>query len=188
MKKTFKAFWLALMGVAWLVLMASSCRKAPPEPEPDLPPETQTGEGTIGCYINGKPWWPKPYLTIGTSPYLEVTYGGANPGLFYLDASIPVSKGVGAASLTIIVQPWAKKGDNEIWYDSSPGGNIFLSFDTTAFARGCGQFRLDTLKTRRLTITKLDTVGIGVISGTFEFTAKDQCGNILNFTKGRFDY
>jgi hypothetical protein len=185
MKKTFKAVWLALMGVMWLFLMASSCRKAP-EPEPDLPPETQTGAGTIGCYINGKPWWPKPFFRTWSSPYLEVTYGGANPGLIYLDAFIP--NGTNSSSLNLLVKPWAKKGNNEIWYDPSPGGNIFLSFDTTAFARGCGQFRLDTLKTRRLTITKLDTIGIGIISGTFEFTAKDQCGNVLNFTQGRFDY
>ena len=101
MKKTFKAFWLALMGVAWLVLMASSCRKAPPEPEPDLPPETQTGAGTIGCYINGKPWVPQPYLSIGTNPFLEVNYGGANPGLLYLGAGI--NKNPNSSSLTIFV-------------------------------------------------------------------------------------
>ena len=189
MKKAFKAFWLALMGVAWLFLMASSCRKAPdPVPEPDLPPETQTGAGTIGCYINGKPWWPKPYLAIGVNPFLEVKYGGVNPGFLYLGANIPISKGSSNGSLEILVMSWAKKGNNEIWYDTSPSGNIFLRYDTTAFPRGCGQFRLDTLKTRRLTITKLDTVGVGVISGTFEFTAKDQCGNVLSFTKGRFDY
>jgi hypothetical protein len=186
MKKTLKAFWLALMGVMWLMFMATACHKTPPDPEPDLPPETQTGAGTIGCYINGKPWWPKPYLAIGTSPYLEVTYGGTNPGLFYLDAFIP--NGTNSSLLTIVVQPWAKKGDNKIWYNPSPGGNIFLSFDTTAFARGCGQFRLDTLKTRRLTITKLDTVGVGIISGTFEFTAFNSCGDTLRFTQGRFDY
>lgn len=187
MKKTFKAFWLALMGGAWLVLMASSCRKAPPEPEPDLPPETQTGAGIIGCYINGKPWWPKSFLAIGASPYLEVGYGGSNPGLFYLGARTLEKNVSGASSLTIYVQPWAKKGDNKIWYDPFQSF-IFTSFDTTAFSKGCGQFRLDTLKTRRLTITRLDTFGIGVISGIFEFTAKDQCGNILNFTQGRFDY
>ncbi len=185
MKKTFKAFWLALMGVAWLFLMASSCRKAP-ELEPDLPPETQTGAGTIGCYINGKPWWPQPYLSIGTNPYLEVNYGGTNPGLFYLGSKFK-AEGISSSYLEIFVKPWAKKGDNEIWYTSS-SGNIFVSYDTVAYKNPCGGFRLDTLKTRRLTITKLDTIGVGIISGTFEFTAFNTCGDTLRFTKGRFDY
>ncbi len=187
MKKTFKAFWLALIGVMWLMFMAAACHKNPPEPEPDLPPETQTGAGTIGCYINGKPWWPKPFLAIGVNPFLEVTYGGVNPGLIYLGARIPISEGVSAASLNILVLPWAKKGDNQIWYDPSPGGKIFTSYDTI-FKNPCAGFRLDTLKTRRLTVTKLDTVGVGIVSGTFEFTVFNTCGDTLHFTKGRFDY
>lgn len=106
MKKTFKAFWLALMSVMWLVFMATACHKsAPPEPEPDLPPETQTGAGTIGCYINGKPWWPKPFLAIGVDPYLEVAYGGTNPGLFYLGARTLKKNISGASVLSIYIEP-----------------------------------------------------------------------------------
>lgn len=74
MKKQVKAFWLALLGVAWLIFMATACHKAPPEPEPDLPPETQTGAGTIGCYINDKPWWPKWYFVVGGTPFLEAVF------------------------------------------------------------------------------------------------------------------
>lgn len=173
------------MGVAWLFLMASACRKAPPDPEPDLPPETQTGEGTIGCYINGKPWVPQPFLSIGTDPFLEVNYGGVNPGLLYLGARI--NKNPNSSSLTIFVKPWAKKGDNEIWYNKL-SDYAFINYDTAAFKNPCNGFRIDTLKTKRLTITKLDTVGVGIISGTFEFTAFNVCGDTLRFTKGRFDY
>jgi hypothetical protein len=186
MKKTFKAFWLALMGVMWLMFMATACHKTPPDPEPDLPPETQTGAGTIGCYINGKPWVPKPFLAIGVNHYLEVKYGGANPGFFYLGAVIP--KEINAGDIEITVLTWAKKGDNLIWYDPRPDGRVFTSYDTIAFARNCGKFTLDTTKTRRLTITKLDTIGIGILSGTFEFTAYNTCGDTLRFTQGRFDY
>lgn len=191
MKKQFTPStrgWLALLGTAWMILLASSCHKTPtPEPEPDLPPATQEGKGTIGCYINGKPWWPKPFFRTWSDPYLEVGYGGVDPGTFYLSAVIPTSKGVGAGSLDIYVLPIAKKGDNEIWYDPFQG-YIFTSYDTISFARGCGQFRLDTLKTRRLTITKLDTTGVSILSGTFEFTAFNNCGDTLHFTQGRFDY
>lgn len=185
MKKQFTPStrgWLALLGTAWMILLASACHKTPtPEPDPDLPPATQEGKGTIGCYINGKPWWPKPYLAIGIDPYLRVIYGGLNPGTFSL-------RGITNENiLTIMVPMSAKKGDNQIWYDPFQG-YIFTSYDTISFARGCGQFRLDTLKTRRLTITKLDTIGVGIISGTFEFTAFNTCGDTLRFTQGRFDY
>lgn len=189
MKKTFKAFWLALMGIFWLFLMASSCQKTPdPGPVLDLPPETQTGAGTIGCYINGKPWWPKPFLAIGVNPYLEVNYGGTNPGLIYLGATTSSKSSVsGSGSLEILIMPWAKKGNNEIWYDPSPSGKIFISYDTI-YKNPCAGFRLDTTKTRRLTITKLDTTGVGIIAGTFEFTAFNTCGDTIRFTQGRFDY
>jgi hypothetical protein len=171
-----------------LLLLAIACCKTPePVPEPDLPPETQTGAGTIGCYINGKPWWPKPYFAVGVDPYFEVLYGGFNPETFYLSALIPTSKGIGAGSLEINIFPLAKKGDNKIWYDPRER-YIFKSYDTTMFEGNCGQFRLDTLRPRRLTITKLDTSGIDIISGTFEFTAYNPCGDTLRFTKGRFDY
>ena len=79
-----------------------------------------------------------------------------------------------------------KKGDNEIWYTAT-SRNTFTSYDTI-YKNPCAGFRIDTLKTKRLTITKLDTVGVGIISGTFEFTAFNVCGDTLRFTKGRFDY
>ena len=46
-------------------VMASSCHKTTvPNPEPDLPTATQEGKGTIGCYFNGEPWLPKPFLCL----------------------------------------------------------------------------------------------------------------------------
>jgi hypothetical protein len=51
MKKTFQAFWLALFGVVWLVLLASSCHETPtPEPQPPA------FNDQFACYINGKFW------------------------------------------------------------------------------------------------------------------------------------
>ncbi len=41
-----------------LLILATACRRDPPEPEPDLPPETQEGKDTFGCYLNGVPWKP----------------------------------------------------------------------------------------------------------------------------------
>ena len=46
---------LALLGLG-------QCRRNDPAPPPDplaqLPAETQTGQGTFGCLLNGQPWTP----------------------------------------------------------------------------------------------------------------------------------
>jgi len=48
-----------------------ACKKddPAPNPPPELPPATQTGANTFGCYVNGKPFiqeerWARP--TVGT--------------------------------------------------------------------------------------------------------------------------
>jgi hypothetical protein len=61
MKKSKFPFIIPPLGVRGLVLglllLITSCKKNS-EPEPDLPPETQQGANTFGCYLNGKPWQP----------------------------------------------------------------------------------------------------------------------------------
>ena len=160
MKKTFKAFWLALMGVAWLVLMASSCRKAPPEPEPDLPLATQEGKGTIGCYINGVPWIPKPYVSIGIPQFLEVVFDESRDDFFGLnahkDASFSEHLNMYAVNTSLGANTLIRR-NSDSFYNAKSKNNCELSY-------------LDTTKTRVLFITKLDKVK-RVISGTFEFTA-----------------
>jgi hypothetical protein len=177
MKKTFKAFWLALMGVMWLFLMATSCHKTPdPNPEPDLPPETQTGAGTIGCYINGKPWWPKPYVSIGIPQFLEVVFDESRDNFFGLNARKDASF---SEHLNIYV------------VNASLGSNIMVSRNSDSFynsknKNNCELSYLDTTKTRILVITKLDKIN-RIISGFFEFTAVNNCKDTLRFTQGRFD-
>jgi hypothetical protein len=185
MKKAFKAVRLALMGVVWLFLMATSCHKAPPEPEPDLPPETQTGEGTIGCYINGKPWWPKPFLAIGTDPYLKALISPVNQSFFlkaiYKEKKIPDNE-----QFLQISCETPKIGINIIRiYPVSVGSMYFVDYSKS---QGCGNYIIDSTKTRNILLTKIDTTGVGILSGTFEFTAFNACGDTLRFTKGRFDY
>ena len=53
------AEWL-VRGLLLVLLFFVSCKKQSSEPEPDLPPETQQGADTFGCYLNGKPWKPSP--------------------------------------------------------------------------------------------------------------------------------
>ena len=176
MKKQFKAFWLALVGVVWLLLMAVACHKTPepePNPEPDLPSITQTGAGPIGCYINGKPWVPKPYIYIIGPKYFSVSYRLWDNGSFYLAAYRDRS------SIKLHFYN-AKLGDNMLTLDNI---NEYVDFD---YPNGCVIFQVDTMSVRNLVLTKLDT-SKHIFSGTFEFTACNKCGDTLRFTKGRFD-
>ena len=162
--------------IPFLFLMAQ-CHKTPtPDPEPDLPPATQEGKGTIGCYINGKPWVPKPYIAIGVPHYLEVVFDESRNNFFGLEAN---KDGSFAEQMNIYVQ------------NASLGRNTIIRFNAESFynsnnGNNCFRYYLDTIKPRILDITKLDKEK-KIISGTFEFTAFNNCKDTINITKGRFD-
>jgi hypothetical protein len=185
MKKHFKVFWLAFFGVVWLVMMASSCRKPTPEPDPDpdLPAITQEGKGTIGCYINGKPWVPKPYLAIGTDPFLKAAFDSSYKDKFYLQA-IKKTKDRGLESLMSLSCYNLIIGTNVI--ETVKPGSGWAVYGDYSFKNGCINFNLDTTKVRQLVITKFDKTN-NIISGTFEFTVYNDCKDTMKITKGRFD-
>jgi Family of unknown function (DUF6252) len=160
-----------------LLFLMAQCHKTPTaEPEPDLPPATQEGKGTIGCYINGKPWVPKPYIAIGISQFLEVVFDESKDNFFGL-----YGRKDGTLNERIAIFSFnTKLGDNTIAKNDSE------SFYNLTNSNGCVRYYLDTSKVRRLTITKIDKVK-KVISGTFEFTANNNCSDTLRFTDGRFD-
>ena len=104
-------------------------------PRKDPPPATQEGKGTIGCYINGKPWVPKPYIAIGVPHYLEVVFDESRNNFFGLEAN---KDGSFAEQMNIYVQN-ASLGRNTIirfnaesFYNSNKGNNCFRYYlDTT---------------------------------------------------------
>ena len=63
MKKLMLVFWLAVLLVA--------CTKKQ-DPEPDLPPETQSGANTFGCYLNGVPWKPSKKEFGNNTLYIQL--------------------------------------------------------------------------------------------------------------------
>ena len=168
----------ALLLAALLGL--SQCKKHDPDPADQLPPATQTGAGTFGCLVNGRPWTPKgndrtSNYTVSYDPTYRKgtlnmgTYRNIGKGAndyqivgFYAD-SIPAS---GAYSLAI---PNHQEG-------------IFIDRTKTCqFPGNDPYFRRGTL-----IITRLD-LQAGIISGTFDFTlAKPGC-DTLKVTQGRFD-
>ena len=162
-----------------LLLLLAYCHKPPepePNPEPDLPAATQEGKGTIGCYINGKPWVPKPYIAISKPQFLEVVFDETRNNFFALDAYLDGSLHQGFYIRS---------------YSTKIGNNVILSNNRESFTNSsnnnnCVDYQLDTTKNRLLTITKLD-IEKHIISGLFDFVAINNCGDTLRFTKGRFD-
>ena len=183
MKKQFRAFLLALFGVVWLVLMASSCHKTPtPEsnPEPDLPPATQEGKGTIGCYINGKPWVPKPFLCVACDNYLKVTYDASQSNLFVLSSNNYIKDSVDQYLRIYVYKPVI--GNNKIPYfpEGILNGSVGRDINKNTV------YYLDTTQINIVKLNKIDTEK-KIISGEFQFTAISTKKDTIKVTSGRFD-
>ena len=168
-----------LLLIPLLFLMAQ-CHKTPtptPDPEPDLPPATQEGKGTIGCYINGKPWVPKSYIAIGSPKYLEVVFDKFDNNYFGLTAIID-----GSLNQSLKIEAYNTRLGMNIAQKIGP--YQFLNFDFG----NCATFIIDSTNTSNnyINITKLDTVK-NIVSGTFGFRAINKCRDTVKITSGRFD-
>src|SRR5574337_793597 len=86
--------FLKFSGLALLFVLITSFQGCllTQTPKETLPPITQTGANTFGCYVNGKLWLPKGYK--GTSSNLDLSYdptfmGGAfNIGTYRVDNNL----------------------------------------------------------------------------------------------------
>ena len=172
-----KKYIIFLIPVVFLLVQ---CDQTPvPTPNiPDLPRATQEGKYTIGCYINGKPWVPKPYISIGGSRYLEVTYDTSRANFFALSSNNYIRDSV---------------NDYLRFYvnNASIGNNNILFFPEGIFRGGASSkykvFILDTTKLNFLKLNKINT-NDRIISGQFQFTAiTDDRHDTIIITDGRFD-
>jgi hypothetical protein len=167
-----------LFSVLALIILCtySGCGLLSPSPKETLPPATQTGANTFGCYVNGKLWVPKGYN--GTSN-LDLSYDPTfKGGTFNLSTYRIVSDNkqdilIGAYSL-------ASVGNYNF---NAKGSPIALFYDRKTL---CSYDNPQDYLKGSLIITKLD-ISLGIASGTFEFTlAKSGCDTV-KVTQGRFD-
>jgi len=175
--KTTKTYFLILFTV--LLFTANQCQK---EDLNGLPPETQSGKNTFGCYVDGElfvkakgnPMANKPLIAnyFRERKVLSITCDAANPDFFYIRLEINNPR----------------EGENNLLsfgYFSPRGTRVCPMFA----CENCGQ----------VFITKLDTIN-RIVSGTFEFSGR--CANyyppevrpieyvgdsIVHITNGRFD-
>ena len=165
--------------IPWLLLLmlaVSACKKKNADPEPDLPPETQIGADTFGCYINGVPWKAQesnPSGFFGRS-LITLDQSGGN-GWFVLTGNDFIKKawiqlastqvlGIGTYSL--------KKGIGSVTYSSREEGY----FGTREAQEVDGE----------LVVTRFDPSN-RIFSGRFRFKLTMPDGKIIDVTSGRFD-
>ncbi|MFA6404340.1 MAG: hypothetical protein WCX31_22340 [Salinivirgaceae bacterium] len=173
------------------IMLACSCEKPAP-PLTELPPITQTGANTFGCYVNGN-------LFVPTEPWLYVFPEGVpNPHAGFSDQQFNLE----ASGL---IDPNIEKGEryyfSVIIYDFIGVGHydfennsIEISFDFTDSCFYSNPTRNGNLS-GSIDITYLNKEA-KIISGIFNlkvglldsYNDRDyKCDSIVNITEGRFD-
>jgi len=166
---TFLTFYL-------LTLVACSNDDKPENPVDTLPPITQTGENTFACLINGKPFFSssdrRAFYTFADGAYTLGISGSRTDGIGLRSinlVALDIVQGVTEGSF-----PLSTRASDGYSARYTIGGGLTLDTGTKDENPGI------------LTITRFDLEEF-IVSGTFDFSVKDEEGNTLNFTDGRFD-
>ena len=160
------------------------------DPEPQLPPATQTGANTFGCLVNGEVWLPEG-RTSTFAPNMEINYepsfrGGSLSigGYRYRKGEVDQILAVGVDSVPkyrassyrlqcVIKEPY-RDGGGATYIDAIRNCEYYCNRDGAVLLNGI------------CLITKLD-LQAKIVSGTFAFTlAKPGCDTV-KITQGRFD-
>ncbi len=153
----------------------ASCKKDKLQ-EDSLPPATQTGANTFGCYINGKLYVPKGFEQ--NKPNFDMI---VDPGYFG-NLEINTFSKYGSTTNTLIINCFGVRTANNYIL---PTDSIypFNKINNCYYNDPINKFRSGFLK-----ITRYDLAN-QIISGEFEFKLFDptiSCDTI-SITKGRFD-
>ncbi len=161
-------------------LTASKCSKD------ELPPETQEGKNTFGCYVNGELFVPRggglgPIKTC----YYQLIYPSDNGYVFQVSASdkrgnIPKNIAINIDSMKIseglIIQ--LKHGIRGVEGGAQYSGELG--------ADGIHRFYTNDEVIGQIVINKFDEIN-HIAAGTFWFTAVNSLGDTVKITDGRFD-
>ncbi len=158
-----------LTGCFIAIMWLSGCKKGSflnpdPPPEPTLPPETQTGARTFGCYVNDKLWLSETGVTELKGDYWKGTFlvRGKN-GQEYIGIELDNVYQIGLYRLS----------------NKNLRRYIYLSISGE-------HYDADSSEGSYINITKLDTNNV-IHSGTFAFTGVNDRGEKVEVTGGRFD-
>ena len=194
--KIFTPFLLlgSLLGLTQCLLLPDDVSM----PEDKMPAATQTGANTAGCRVDGLPWVARTNgQAMSGAPLSAVraTWGMVRPPAHHLslsfDKQIDHNSDVHSRTylrleLPGITRPGAVVLDQK--YDGLViNGPIAYAAFTYYQTPPDQEMRTGPATPGRVVVTRLDTVA-RVVSGTFEFTARNPSGGAtVRVTEGRFD-
>jgi len=149
--------------VLLLTFSAHSCENE--KPESTLPPETQTGANTFGCYVNGELLVATRGFAPWGTPHLRAIYHSSNK--------------------LLTISGWGKNG-TILMYISNPEENVKKELMRASFRYldDSGIFYDDNIG--EIFITRFDTINL-IVSGTFAFELLPSDSSKIQITQGRFD-
>lgn len=167
-----------------LLTLCSQCKQNDPRPKPptnpvdQLPPETQTGQRTFGCLLNGQPWNQAGSPFAGPVFAAEVNKKrlGVSCRRVFGDANgKPVVNQSMGFSIDSVAGPGTYLLDSAV-------KNTFLFSD---YLTNC-QYSTGKGMSATVQLTRFDLVA-RIVSGRFSFTLETPgCGRVT-VTNGRFD-
>jgi hypothetical protein len=176
--------------VTIILLPAASCKKnATNDP---LPPATQTGANTMGCYVNGKPWLPdtKDNGSIPRLKAVSVSFWNTNSQLYF---TFYRQRNPDNQAIRLYIKDFTGLGVYNMNITSRimgvPGGsgalNNYLNFSDDNENK---QYVTNENYTGTVNITYYNTNN-RIISGTFHFKGQnyDLSADSIIVTDGRFD-
>lgn len=164
-----------------LVMLGATCKKKDDD-KPQLPPISQTGEGTFGCLVNGEVWLPKGRIlayseyTIQHESYMDILY-----------IDIYVNHDGKSGFRFSIPKESIQLGKNTIKREIGRGSGFSYSDGQRYY------FTDESVGT--LMITSLDTITNNnnvtpyrITAGTFWFNLFSEDGEKIEIQEGRFDF
>ncbi len=161
-----------------LIFLAFSCSKKDncDNPVDCLPPMTKTGEGTIGCLINGEVF--KPGGSQFSGPTQQVSYDFVNGGYsFGLSANNRNSN----ENLRIFIRNQVIKENGKYILKTDEENSNVAEYENNFVS-----YKTDEINSGEIKFINFDDIN-GIVSGTFWFDAINEEGEVVEIREGRFD-
>jgi hypothetical protein len=181
-----------LLPLLALALLLAQCKKRDPAPAPTpadplaaLPAETQTGAGTFGCLVNGKPF-KGPFSTSARGDWQS-----ASRLIIGSDTNLDGLRTNAGITMHIIMEGRLQNNQTFTLIPSIKPHTIFSPSRNEFTADADGDISCyysgNYIKTGQVTLTKFDGPA-RIAAGRFAFTLYEPGGcDTLKVTNGRFD-
>ncbi len=183
MKTTIITFYL-------LIITLASCNKSEEYFTSTLPPATQTGENTFGCYIDGNLLVPRDGTGYygGSDDGMEFSGVGTPPNYLFNEINVRDYKSETRGIMHIYFKQLHNNGEGIFNIENNENCSSAPALVVNIRCRMNNKWYCSIENTGTLTITRYD-YGNRIVSGIFSCQAinRDDSNDIVDITEGRFD-